>query len=85
MEARRGMESGAAGARTRPGTRHGGVWLGREEGAWLGQRHGVCRGGGAARAEAHRVRWNGSRGEGKGLEDERSEFFLERWESVLRK
>ena len=49
--------------------------LGREGHAWLGQRHGVCGGEGVARAEARRVQWNGSRSEGRGLEDERSELF----------
>jgi hypothetical protein len=33
------------------------------------------RGGGAARAEARRGRWNISRGEGRGVEDERSGVF----------
>jgi len=53
----------------------GGAQLGREGRARLGQRRGVYVGGGTARAEARRVRWNESRGEGRGLEDERSGFF----------
>jgi hypothetical protein len=39
------------------------------------ERRSVCGGRGAARADAHRVRWNGSRSEGRGLEDEWSGFF----------